>query len=213
MCQSSRLKRRLWKIHTSLSEPSFWSPGSSPMPHWLSSSPATMLTSSVSRSVLIHEFAIPMLISLQSSDSASVRTQRFFTVLLYATAVLSCIRFIGCLWFLGRSGIMCCFTRRWTPIHTLHTKKRWLIWKYDLLIATANLEPYNNREGKFGWLALLFCTIICMVEGRRKRALHLWLNILGGVLSIFSILWEGYNAIQRDMEDRRKMKCVFDNEG
>jgi len=48
----------------------------------------------------------------KSNDGASVRTQRFFTVLLYATAILSCIRFIGCLWFLGRSGIMCCFTRR-----------------------------------------------------------------------------------------------------
>jgi len=47
-----------------------------------------------------------------SKDNAAVRTQRFFTVLLYATAVLSCFRFIGCLWFLGRSGIMCCFTRR-----------------------------------------------------------------------------------------------------
>jgi len=45
-------------------------------------------------------------------DKASVRTAKFFTVLLYATAVLSCIRFIGCMWFLGRSGIMCCFIKR-----------------------------------------------------------------------------------------------------
>jgi len=46
------------------------------------------------------------------NDTAAKRTQQFFTILLYATAVLSCVRFIGCLWFLGRSGIMCCFTRR-----------------------------------------------------------------------------------------------------
>ncbi|RKF57110.1 Chitin synthase G [Golovinomyces cichoracearum] len=46
------------------------------------------------------------------ANEASVRTARFFTVLLYATAVLSFVRFIGCMWFLGRSGIMCCFIRR-----------------------------------------------------------------------------------------------------
>jgi len=45
-------------------------------------------------------------------NEASVRTAKFFTVLLYATAVLSLVRFIGCMWFLGRSGIMCCFIRR-----------------------------------------------------------------------------------------------------
>lgn len=45
-------------------------------------------------------------------NKASVRTAKFFEVLLYATAVLSLIRFIGCMWFLGRSGIMCCFSRR-----------------------------------------------------------------------------------------------------
>ncbi|KAK2625225.1 hypothetical protein QTJ16_005594 [Diplocarpon rosae] len=43
---------------------------------------------------------------------AADRTQKFFTVLLYATAVLAVVRFTGCVWFLGRSGIMCCFTRR-----------------------------------------------------------------------------------------------------
>ncbi|KAG9245071.1 chitin synthase 2 [Calycina marina] len=46
------------------------------------------------------------------SDAASVRTPKFFEVLLYTTAVLSVIRFTGCMWFLGRSGIMCCFSRR-----------------------------------------------------------------------------------------------------
>jgi len=47
-----------------------------------------------------------------SSYDAAARTQKFFTALLYATAVLSVVRFIGCMWFLGRSGIMCCFARR-----------------------------------------------------------------------------------------------------
>jgi len=45
-------------------------------------------------------------------NQASIRTARFFEILLYATAFLSLVRFIGCMWFLGRSGIMCCFTRR-----------------------------------------------------------------------------------------------------
>lgn len=36
----------------------------------------------------------------------------FFQVLLYATAFLSMIRFIGFCWFLGKTGIMCCFARR-----------------------------------------------------------------------------------------------------
>ncbi|KAH6674390.1 BcCHSIII, class III chitin synthase [Halenospora varia] len=45
-------------------------------------------------------------------NKATVRTATFFNLLLWATAVLSLVRFIGCMWFLGRSGIMCCFTRR-----------------------------------------------------------------------------------------------------
>ncbi|KAG9238120.1 putative chitin synthase G [Amylocarpus encephaloides] len=47
-----------------------------------------------------------------SENNADERTQNFFVILLWSTAVLSCIRFIGCMWFLGRSGIMCCFARR-----------------------------------------------------------------------------------------------------
>jgi len=47
-----------------------------------------------------------------AQNKASVRTAKFFEILLYATAVLSCVRFIGCAWFLGRTGIMCCFIRR-----------------------------------------------------------------------------------------------------
>ncbi|CAJ2502942.1 Uu.00g103360.m01.CDS01 [Anthostomella pinea] len=42
----------------------------------------------------------------------SDRTAAFFKFLLIATALLSLVRFIGCCWFLGRSGIMCCFARR-----------------------------------------------------------------------------------------------------
>lgn len=45
-------------------------------------------------------------------DSAQTRTARFFTVLLYCVVALSLVRFIGCVWFLGKSGIMCCFKRR-----------------------------------------------------------------------------------------------------
>lgn len=47
-----------------------------------------------------------------SSDGATVRTVRFFQVLLWATAGLALFRFCGCCWFLGRTGILCCFSRR-----------------------------------------------------------------------------------------------------
>ncbi|KAJ2902065.1 hypothetical protein MKZ38_001038 [Zalerion maritima] len=50
--------------------------------------------------------------SLGIGESASKRTASFFSFLLYATAVLSLVRFIGCIWFLGKTGIMCCFGRR-----------------------------------------------------------------------------------------------------
>jgi len=46
------------------------------------------------------------------SSGASQRTAHFFQALLWATAFLSLIRFLGCLWFLGKSGILCCFARR-----------------------------------------------------------------------------------------------------
>ncbi|KAI0595860.1 chitin synthase [Biscogniauxia sp. FL1348] len=42
----------------------------------------------------------------------SDRTAQYFKFLLIATAMLSLIRFIGCCWFLGKTGIMCCFARR-----------------------------------------------------------------------------------------------------
>ncbi|KAK2731434.1 Chitin synthase, class 2 [Onygenales sp. PD_40] len=46
------------------------------------------------------------------TSQATNRTTRFFQALLWATAALALIRFIGACWFLGRSGIMCCFARR-----------------------------------------------------------------------------------------------------
>ncbi|KAJ4408032.1 Chitin synthase, class 3 [Neurospora sp. IMI 360204] len=45
-------------------------------------------------------------------QTASARTAWFFKFLLFATGALSVIRFIGFCWFLGRTGIMCCFARR-----------------------------------------------------------------------------------------------------
>lgn len=46
------------------------------------------------------------------SSQATVRTQTFFQALLWTTAVLSLVRFIGCCWFLGKTGLLCCFARR-----------------------------------------------------------------------------------------------------
>ncbi|CAL8577576.1 Chitin synthase, class 3 [Xanthoria parietina] len=47
----------------------------------------------------------------QGSTSVS-RTAHFFQALLWATAGLSIVRFIGCCWFLGKSGMLSCFARR-----------------------------------------------------------------------------------------------------
>ena len=49
---------------------------------------------------------------IKSQNGANNRTQRFFQALLWATAFLSLVRFIGCCWFLGKSGLLCCFNRR-----------------------------------------------------------------------------------------------------
>lgn len=46
------------------------------------------------------------------TSTATTRTAEFFRALLWATAALSLVRFMGCLWFLGRSGLLCCFARR-----------------------------------------------------------------------------------------------------
>ncbi|KAJ2992566.1 hypothetical protein NUW58_g2121 [Xylaria curta] len=50
--------------------------------------------------------------SLGIEKAATGRTPHYFRFLLYATAVLSIIRFLGFLWFLGKTGIMCCFAKR-----------------------------------------------------------------------------------------------------
>ncbi|KAH6695066.1 chitin synthase-domain-containing protein [Plectosphaerella plurivora] len=44
--------------------------------------------------------------------ASTSRTPFYFKILLYVTAVLSLIRFFGFLWFLGRTGIMCCFLKK-----------------------------------------------------------------------------------------------------
>ncbi|ETS87290.1 Chitin synthase 1 [Pestalotiopsis fici W106-1] len=46
------------------------------------------------------------------SEASKTRTPAYFRFLLYATAFLSIVRFLGFLWFLGRTGIMCCYARR-----------------------------------------------------------------------------------------------------
>jgi chitin synthase len=46
------------------------------------------------------------------ANRASVRTANYFKFLLWLTAALSLTRFIGCVYFLGRASIMCCFARR-----------------------------------------------------------------------------------------------------
>lgn len=43
---------------------------------------------------------------------SEARTAEYFRMLLWFTAGLSLIRFIGCCWFLGRASILCCFARR-----------------------------------------------------------------------------------------------------
>jgi chitin synthase len=45
-------------------------------------------------------------------SSASDRTVHFFQALLWATAALAIVRFLGCLWFLGRTGLFFCVRRR-----------------------------------------------------------------------------------------------------
>ncbi|KAK7214481.1 hypothetical protein V2G26_002484 [Clonostachys chloroleuca] len=50
--------------------------------------------------------------SLGVAKASTGRTPMYFRTLLYATALLSIVRFIGFLWFLGKAGIMCCFAKR-----------------------------------------------------------------------------------------------------
>ncbi|KAJ6157832.1 hypothetical protein N7470_005424 [Penicillium chermesinum] len=46
------------------------------------------------------------------TNTSTERTTRFFQALLWSNAVMALFRFIGCCWFLGRTGIKCCFARR-----------------------------------------------------------------------------------------------------
>ncbi|OJJ44424.1 hypothetical protein ASPZODRAFT_135248 [Penicilliopsis zonata CBS 506.65] len=46
------------------------------------------------------------------TSSATERTSRFFQALLWANAAMALFRFTGACWFLGKTGIMCCFARR-----------------------------------------------------------------------------------------------------
>lgn len=48
----------------------------------------------------------------KTGDTTKNRAAQFFRALLLCTAVLSIIRFTGCLWFLGKSGMLFCFKKR-----------------------------------------------------------------------------------------------------
>ncbi|KAJ5176897.1 Chitin synthase C, partial [Penicillium canariense] len=46
------------------------------------------------------------------TTTSTLRTAWYFRVVLWATSGLSIFRFLGALWFLGKMGILCCFSRR-----------------------------------------------------------------------------------------------------
>ncbi|KAL3481557.1 chitin synthase-domain-containing protein [Aspergillus californicus] len=50
--------------------------------------------------------------SLCLSTTSTVRTAMYFKAILWATSGLSIFRFIGALWFLMKTGVLCCFRRR-----------------------------------------------------------------------------------------------------
>lgn len=47
-----------------------------------------------------------------TQNTSTTRTSNYFAAILWTTAGLSLFRFIGSLWFLGKSGILCCVSRR-----------------------------------------------------------------------------------------------------
>ncbi|KAF2009390.1 glycosyltransferase family 2 protein [Aaosphaeria arxii CBS 175.79] len=67
---------------------------------------------------LLSNMALIILVTSDSFNSigvgaaATTRTPLYFRFLLYATAVLSIIRFLGFLWFLGRTSIVFCVSKR-----------------------------------------------------------------------------------------------------
>ncbi|PIG82547.1 chitin synthase C [Aspergillus arachidicola] len=46
------------------------------------------------------------------TTSSTGRTAWYFKIILWVTSALSVFRFIGALWFLGKTGVLCCFSRR-----------------------------------------------------------------------------------------------------
>ncbi|KAI5295607.1 Chitin synthase, class 2 [Ascosphaera acerosa] len=46
------------------------------------------------------------------TSTSTNRTTKYFAALLWSTAGLALFRFVGALWFLGKTGILCCFNRR-----------------------------------------------------------------------------------------------------
>lgn len=51
-------------------------------------------------------------VELTRQNTSTTRTSYYFQVILYTTAGLSCFRFIGAVYFLAKSGILCCVNRR-----------------------------------------------------------------------------------------------------
>ncbi|KAJ5666019.1 Chitin synthase C [Penicillium maclennaniae] len=46
------------------------------------------------------------------TTTSTLRTAWYFKVILWGTSGLSCFRFLGALWFLVKTGVLCCFSRR-----------------------------------------------------------------------------------------------------
>ncbi|KAJ6108342.1 Chitin synthase C, partial [Penicillium sp. IBT 18751x] len=46
------------------------------------------------------------------TTTSTLRTAWYFKIILWGTSGLSCFRFLGALWFLVKTGVLCCFSRR-----------------------------------------------------------------------------------------------------
>ncbi|CAI6100079.1 unnamed protein product [Clonostachys chloroleuca] len=82
------------------------------------------------------------------AGDSQFRTMRFFQLLLYATAVLSLVRFFGFLWFLGKTGLMCCFARSpsWHPATTM--LKIWSMKKEQKEAENAEGQAAGGKKKK-----------------------------------------------------------------
>ncbi|KAJ5768587.1 Chitin synthase [Penicillium manginii] len=58
------------------------------------------------------------------SNTATERSTRFFQALLWSNAVMALFRFIGCCWFLGRTGIKCCFAPKMLKIWSMKQQQQ-----------------------------------------------------------------------------------------